>query len=160
MKKLIPLLTVVIFVLFVGSSGCAQKTPAVEEIVNSAVAAMTKVDTYKYDFDMKTDYNYDITEDALVGENTTRKIDVALSLVGRVESDQMDVSGIIAVGKKEMQTNIDYRACLQGQPMHQLLSLAFITTGNESYMKLAVPSGPLSGEHWSKTSLDVWEYLD
>jgi len=160
MKKLIPLLVIVIFTLLVVLVSCAQKTPSVLEIVNSAVAAATKVDTYRYDLDMKTDYKYDVTTDALVGGNATRKIDVALSLVGRVESDQMDVSGIIAVTKKQIQVNIDYDASLQGQPMRQLLSLELVTIGNESLMKVVVPSGPSSGEHWSKTGLDVWEYLD
>jgi hypothetical protein len=131
--------------------GCAQKAPALEEIVASTVAAMTQVGTYKYDLDM----NIDTAQQVSGGENTTMKSVVT-------------ANGTLDVAKKEMHTTLDYSGSLQGQltsklpplefSMRPLLSLECFATGNESYMKLGVPS--LSGEHWTKSGFDAWGYLD
>ncbi|MBI2850349.1 MAG: hypothetical protein HYX80_04820 [Chloroflexi bacterium] len=113
--------------------------------MNSAVAATTKVGTYKYDLDMKTNvykHALDTAQKEIGGENTTTK-------------DIMKVGGTLDFAKKEMHTTIDYSASLQGQSMLQLLSLEFFATGNESYMKLAVPF-----KSWATASLELWKNLD
>ena len=54
--------------------GCTQNTLNADEIVNNAVAAMSKVNTYKYDLDMKTDfYRYDVNKNETGGDNIIGK---------------------------------------------------------------------------------------
>jgi outer membrane lipoprotein-sorting protein len=157
MRKLIPLLVTVIFIFLVGLVSCAQKTPTAEEIVNSAVAAMSKVDTYKYELDMKTDFfKYNVTNNETSGDNLTAK-------------DAVNIIGIFGYAKEEMQADLDYKGWTsalvlgeivipQGPEMRQLLSLEFITSGNASYVGPGVSSSRAA--QWVKTNVGMWEYLD